>query len=169
MRQIDQQYMQTPFYGSRRMTHHLKHHGYHVNRKRIQRLMRLMGIEAIYPKPKRSTINSEHRIYPYLLRDYQVTAANEVWSADITYIPMDKGFMYLVAILDGYSRYVITWKLSNSLGGQFLSRRLASRIMQSNPYHLQYRPRCPVYCQCFHRDGRSRWLCYEYEQRRQSH
>ena len=101
------------------MTHHLKHRGYHVNRKRIQRLMRLMGIEAIYPKPKRSAINSEHRIYPYLLRDYEVTAANEVWSADITYIPMDKGFMYLVAILDGYSRYVITWKLSNSLGGQF--------------------------------------------------
>ncbi len=103
------------------MTHHLKHRGYHVNRKRIQRLMRLMGIEAIYPKPKRSTINSEHRIYPYLLRDYQVTAANEVWSADITYIPMDKGFMYLVAILDGYSRYVITWKLSNSLGGSSAS------------------------------------------------
>jgi len=83
------------------MTHHLKHRGYRVNRKRIQRLMRLMGIEAIYPKPKRSAINSEHRIYPYLLRDYQVTAANEVWSADITYIPVDKGFMYLVAILDG--------------------------------------------------------------------
>ena len=76
------------------MTHHLKHRGYRVNRKRTQRLMRLMGIEAIYPKPKHSAINSEHRVYPYLLRDYQVTAANEVWSADITYIPMDKGFMY---------------------------------------------------------------------------
>ena len=89
------------------MTHHLKHRGYHVNRKRIQRLMRLMGIEAIYPKPKRSTINSEHRIYPDLLRDYEVTAANEFSSADITYMEMDKGFMYLVAILDGYSRYVM--------------------------------------------------------------
>ena len=97
------------------MTEHLKRLGYHVNRKRIQRLMRLMGIEAIYPKPKASASNSEHRIYPYLLRDYKVTASNEVWSADITYIPMNKGFMYLVAILDWYSRYVITWELSNSL------------------------------------------------------
>ena len=103
------------------MTHHLKQRGYRVNRKRVQRLMRLMGIEAIYPKPKRSVTHSEHRIYPYLLRDYEVTAANEVWSADITYIPMDKGFMYLVAILDWYSRYVITWELSNSLGGAVLS------------------------------------------------
>ena len=76
------------------MTEHLKRLGYHVNRKRIQRLMRLMGIEAIYPKPKVSASNSEHRIYPYLLRDYKVTASNEVWSADITYIPMNKGFMY---------------------------------------------------------------------------
>ena len=115
------------------MTHHLNHRGYHVNRKRIQRLMRLMGIEAIYPKPKRSTINSEHRIYPYLLRDYEVTAANEVWSADITYIPMDKGFMYLVAILDGYSRYVITWKLSNSLGGQFCLDALHHALCKATP------------------------------------
>ena len=99
------------------MTHHLKQRGYLVNRKRVQQLMRLMGIAAIYPKPKRSATPSEHRIYPYLLRDYEVTAANEVWSADITYIPMDKGFMYLVVILDWYSRYVITWELSNSLGG----------------------------------------------------
>ena len=88
------------------MTEHLKRLGYRVNRKRIRRLMRLMGIEAIYPKPKLSTINSGHRIYPYLLRDYEVTASNQVWSADITYIPMNKGFMYLVAILDWYSRYV---------------------------------------------------------------
>jgi putative transposase len=133
MRQIDEQYMQTPFYGSRRMTEHLKRLGYHVNRKRIQRLMRLMGIEAIYPKPKRSTINSEHRIYPYLLRDYEVTAANEVWSADITYIPMDKGFMYLVAILDWYSRYVITWELSNSLSGQFCLDALHHALSGATP------------------------------------
>ena len=116
MRQIDEQYMETPFYGSRRMAEHLKRLGYRVNRKRIRRLMRLMGIEAIYPN---SPINSEHRIYPYLLRDYEVTASNQVWSTDITYIPMNKGFMYWVAILDWYSRYVITWELSNSLAGQF--------------------------------------------------
>ena len=115
------------------MTEHLKCRGYHVNRKRIQRLMRLMGIEAIYPKPKRSTINSEHRIYPYLLRDYQVPAANEVWAADITYIPMDKGFMYLVAILDWYSRYVITWELSNSLSSQFCLDALHYALCKATP------------------------------------
>ena len=86
------------------MTHHLKHRGYRVNRKRIQRLMRLMGIEAIYPKPKRSAINSEHRIYPYLLRDYQVTAANEVWSADITYIPVEAAGS--VMSMDGVGRAI---------------------------------------------------------------
>ena len=115
------------------MTHHLKQRGYRVNRKRVQRLMRLMGIEAIYPKPKRSATHSEHRIYPYLLRDYEVTAANEVWSADITYIPMDKGFMYLVAILDWYSRYVITWELSNSLGGQFCLDALHHALCKATP------------------------------------
>ena len=133
IRQIDEQYMQTPFYGSRRMTEHLKRLGYHVNRKRIQRLMRLMGIEAIYPKPKASASNSEHRIYPYLLRDYKVTASNEVWSADITYIPMNKGFMYLVAILDWYSRYVITWELSNSLAGQFCLDALHHALSGATP------------------------------------
>ena len=115
------------------MTQHLKRLGYRVNRKRIRRLMHLMGIEAIYPKPKPSTSNSEHRIYPYLLRDYEVTAANEVWSADITYIPMDKGFMYLVAILDWYSRYVITWELSNSLSGQFCLDALHHALSGATP------------------------------------
>ena len=111
------------------MTEHLKRLGYRVNRKRIQRLMRLMGIEAIYPKPKLSATNNEHRIYPYLLRDYQVTASNQVWSADITYIP----FMYLVAILDWYSRYVITWKLSNSLEGQFCLDALHQALCKATP------------------------------------
>ena len=115
------------------MTHHLKQLGYRVNRKRIQRLMRLMGIEAIYPKPKHSTNNTEHRIYPYLLHGYEVTASNEVWSADITYIPMDKGFMYLVAILDWYSRYVITWELSNSLSGQFCLDALHRALSGATP------------------------------------
>ena len=133
MRQIDEQYMETPFYGSRRMTAYLKRLGYRVNRKRISRLMRLMGIEAIYPKPKLSAINGEHRVYPYLLRDYEVTASNQVWSADITYIPMNKGFMYLVVILDWYSRYVITWELSNSLGGQFCLDALHQALCGATP------------------------------------
>ncbi len=111
--------MKTPFYGSRRMTQYLKRLGIDVNRKQVQRLMKILGIEAIYPKLKSSAINSKHRIYPYLLRDYVVETPNEVWLADITYLPMNKGFMYLVAILDWYSRYVITWELSNRLEGQF--------------------------------------------------
>ena len=149
------------------MTHHLKQRGYRVNRKRVQRLMRLMGIEAIYPKPKRSATHSEHRIYPYLLRDYEVTAANEVWSADITYIPMDKGFMYLVAILDWYSRYVITWELSNSLGGQFCLDALHHALCKATP--IIFNTDQGVQFTTNHRYGRSRRHCYEYGQRRQSH
>lgn len=133
MRQIDEQYMETPFYGSRRMAEHLKRLGYRVNRKRVRRLMGLMGIEAIYPKPKTTTINKDHKIYPYLLRDYEITTPNQVWSADITYIPMDKGFMYLVAILDWYSRYVIAWELSNTLDGQFCLDALHQALSDGTP------------------------------------
>ena len=113
MRQIDEQYMETPFYGSRRMAEHLKRLGYRVNRKRVRRLMGLMGIEAIYPKPKTTTINKDHKIYPYLLRDYEITTPNQVWSADIPYIPMDKGFMCLVAILDWFG---LVFSLCHRLG-----------------------------------------------------
>ena len=162
MRQIDEQYIETPFYGSRRMTHHLKRLGYRVNRKRIQRLMRLMGIEAIYPKPKLSAISSEHRIYPYLLRDYKVTASNQVWSADITYIPMNKGFMYLVAILDWYSRYVITWELSNRLEGQFCLDALHHALGRATPTIFNTDQGVQFTANCFHRYYRSRWHCYEY-------
>jgi putative transposase len=119
MRLIDEQYMKTPNYGSRSMTSFLRRLGCRVNRKRIQRLMRLMGLEAIYPKPKTSRPHPDHRIYPYLLKGLTIDRANQVWAADITYIPMARGFMYLVAIMDWHSRKVLSWRISNTLDADF--------------------------------------------------
>ena len=119
MREIDEQYLVTPFYGSRKMTTHLTRKGHDVNRKRIQRLMRLMGLEAIYRKPRLSQKIDEHKVYPYLLRNVAIVRPDQVWSTDITYIPMAHGFLYLVAILDWFSRYVLSWQLSNTLDPGF--------------------------------------------------
>lgn len=119
MRLIDMQYLKTPFYGSRSMTKHLRREGYKVNRKRIQRLMRLMGLEAVYPKPKTSCPYKGHKIYPYLLRNMSIERSNQVWAADITYIPMKRGFMYLVAVMDWSSRKVLSWRISNTLDTDF--------------------------------------------------
>jgi putative transposase len=115
MRLIDEQYMATLFYGYRRMAAHLVMHGHRVNPKRIRRLMRLMGIEAIYQKPRTSIPNKDHIIYPYLLRNVAIERVGHVWSTDITYVPMQHGFMYLVAVMDWYSRYVLSWRLSNTM------------------------------------------------------
>jgi transposase InsO family protein len=115
MRLIDEQYLKTPTYGSRSMARHFRRHGRKVNRRRIQRLMRLMGIEAIYPKPHTSRPHPEHKIYPYLLRDLRIDHANQVWATDITYVPMARGFMYLVAVMDWHSRKILSWRLSNTL------------------------------------------------------
>lgn len=119
MRIIDEQYKRTPFYGVRQMTAHLRRIGYTINEKRIRRLMRLMGLEAIYPKPDLSRPDKRHKIYPYLLRGVAITGPDHVWSTDITYIPMQRGFMYLVAVMDWYSRYVLSWELSNSMESSF--------------------------------------------------
>src|SRR5205823_7404134 len=117
MRLIDEEYTRHPFTGSRKMTVWLKEkHQEGVNRKRVQRLMRLMGLEAIYPKPKLSLAGRGHRVYPYLLRDVAIERPDQVWSTDITYVPMATGFMYLAAVIEWFSRYVIAWRLSNSLG-----------------------------------------------------
>lgn len=124
MRLIDEQYTKTPFYGSRRMAVILNRNGYEVNRKRIQRLMRVMGIEAIYPKPRLSTPHPEHKIYPYLLRNLEITRSNQVWGTDITYIRLAKGWTYLVAIMDWFSRYVLSWELSISLEVDFCTSAL---------------------------------------------
>lgn len=119
MRLIDEQYLKTPFFGWPRMTVYLQRLGYRVNHKRVQRLMRLMDLEAIHPKPKTSKPDNENRVYPYLLRNLVVSRPNQVWNSDITYVPMSKGFMYLVAIIDWFSRYVISWEVSNSLDSLF--------------------------------------------------
>lgn len=133
MRLIDEQYLLTPFYGSPRMTIHLRRAGYVVNRKRVRRLMQLMDLEAIYPKPKTSLANKQHKVYPYLLRGLEITRPNQVWCADITYIRIQRGFMYLVAILDWYSRYVLAWQLSNTLDGQFCLDALEQALLLGLP------------------------------------
>jgi putative transposase len=133
MRLIDEQYMKTPFYGSRNMTKWLRENGHEVNRKRVQRLMRLMGIEAIYPKPKTSEAAKEHKKYPYLLRDMKIIRPNQVWSTDITYIPMPRGFMYLVAVIDWYSRHVLSWELSNTMDSGFCLGALESALRVATP------------------------------------
>jgi putative transposase len=133
MQRIDREYTKRPFKGSRRMTQWLVKEGEEVNRKRIQRLMRLMGLEAIHPKPKLSDPGQGHRIYPYLLRDVLVARPNQVWSTDITYVPLPSGFMYLAAIIDWYSRYVICWRLSNTLDGWFCLEMLEEALSQGRP------------------------------------
>jgi len=132
-RLIDEQYLRTPFYGSRRMKVVLEGAGCEVNRKRVQRLMREMGIEAIYPKPKTTVVAPENKVYPYLLRGLKIDRPNQVWSTDITYIPMRKGFLYLVAVLDWYSRYVLSWGLSNSLEKSFCVEALEKALMKGCP------------------------------------
>jgi putative transposase len=119
MRMIDEQYLITPFYGSRRMTEELKRKGEVVNRKRLQRLMRVMGIEAMYPRPKTSIGNKDHYKFPYLLKGLIIDKPNQVWGTDITYVPTEAGYLYLVAILDFYSRYVISWGISDNLESDF--------------------------------------------------
>jgi putative transposase len=135
MRLIDEQYTKTPFYGCRRMTAVLRRppHAYEINHKRVQRLMQKMGLQAIYPKPRTSKAAEGHKVYPYLLRNLAITRPNQVWSADITYIRMLYGFMYLVAIIDWYSRYVVAWRLSNTLGGHFCLEALDAALAQSRP------------------------------------
>jgi putative transposase len=133
MRRIDAQYTEWPFFGSRRMTAWLVQQGEEVNRKRVQRLMRRMGLEAIYPKPKLSMAGRGHRIYPYLLRQVAIERPDQVWSADITYIPMATGFMYLAATIDWYSRYVIAWRLSNTLDGSFCLDMLDEALGKGRP------------------------------------
>jgi putative transposase len=128
MRAIDAQYLRTPFYGSRKLAEALG-----VNRKRTQRLMRAMGIEAIYPKRRTTWPGAGHKIYPYLLRNVAVTRPDQVWASDITYVPLRHGFLYLVAVMDWYSRYVLSWRLSNTLTGDFCMEALDEALSQARP------------------------------------
>jgi putative transposase len=129
MRAIDELYLAYPFYGSRQMTRALRREGYGViGRKRVQRLMRLMGLEAIYQKPNLSRANAAHKIYPYLLRKLAVTRPNQVWATDITYVPIQGGFIYLCAVIDWFSRRVLAWELSNTLDAAFCVRAVERAI-----------------------------------------
>lgn len=119
MRVMDEQHLDTPWYGSRQMTRFLIRQGYAVSRKRVRRLMQVMGLSAIYQKPNTSLPNKQHQRYPYLLRNVAIRASNQVWCTDITYIPMERGFLYLVAVMDWYSRKVLSWRLSNTLEVDF--------------------------------------------------
>jgi putative transposase len=133
MDKIDQEYTARPFYGSRKMTVFLNKQGHAVNRKRVQRLMRLMGIQAIYPGPNLSRRSHQHKIYPYLLRDVPIDRVNFVWSTDITYIRIQGGFIYLMAVIDWFSRYVLSWKLSNSLEASFCIDGLEEALEKAKP------------------------------------
>ncbi len=119
MRRIDEVFLKYPFYGSRQMVRHLRREGIHVGRHRVRRLMRLMGLEAIYQAPRTSQPHPEHRIYPYRLKGLSITRPNHVWCADITYIPVRRGFLYLVAIMDWATRRVLAWRLSNTMDARF--------------------------------------------------
>jgi len=130
---MDRQYLKTPFYGSRKMTAWLRQQGHRVNRKRVRRLMGLLGLEAIYRRPNTSKPSPEHKVYPYLLRGLEINRVNQVWAADITYIPMARGFLYLVAIMDWYSRYVLAWRLSNTLDADFCIEALEEALRKGTP------------------------------------
>lgn len=130
---IDEEYTRHPFFGSRKIAKWVGENGHTVNRKRIQGLMRKMGVVAIYPKPKLSMASRQHKIYPYLLRNVVIAYPNHVWSTDITYIRLRHGFVYLTAIIDWYSRYVLSWKLSNSLDVDFCLEALEDALSRGKP------------------------------------
>jgi len=133
MRKIDELYLENPSSGSRTIRRQLKREGIKVNRKRIQRLMRLMGIEAVYPKPRTSRPHPRHKVYPYLLKGLTISRPNQVWATDITYIPMERGYMYLVAIMDWHSRKILSWRISNTLDSAFCINALEEAISRFGP------------------------------------
>jgi putative transposase len=128
MRRIDEIHLEFPFYGSRSIARELRGKGYRANRKRVQRLMRLMGLESVAPKPNTSRRNVEHPVYPYLLRGLTIDRPNQVWAADITYIPLARGFAYLIAVMDWHSRRVLSWRLSNTLDSSFCVEALQEAL-----------------------------------------
>ena len=133
MKLIDRQYMATPFYGARKIAAWLKSERHSVNRKHVRRLMQLMGLRAIYRRPRTSKPAPGNKIYPYLLNGMEITRPNQVWCADVTYIPMAHGFLYLVVIMDWYSRYVLSWRLSNTLDADFCVEALEEVLLKGRP------------------------------------
>ena len=133
LRRIDEQFLETPFYGSRQMTRWLLRQGARVSRKRVRRLMRLLGLQAVFQRPRTSQRHPEHRIYPYLLRDLAITRPNQVWCSDVTYIPLTRGFLYLVAVMDWASRKVLSWRLSNTLESSFCVEAVDEALERYGP------------------------------------
>jgi len=154
MRLLDEQYILTPYYGVPRMTQWLRRKGYEVNPKRVRRLLRLMGLEAVYPKPRLSQAHPGHKKYPYLLRDLAITRPNQVWAADITYIRLQRGFAYLVAIIDWYSRYVVAWELDITLEADFCVQALDRALLSGR-------------CEIFNTDQGSQFTSTEFTKRLQ--
>lgn len=132
MRLLDEQYFKTPFYGVRKLTAWLQQQGYIINRKRVKRLMELMGWQTLYRKPATSKANKEHTVYPYLLKGLAIEKANQVWAIDITYVPMRKGFMYLCAVIDIYTRYVVNWSISNTMTADWCRQVMEDAIAEHN-------------------------------------
>ena len=133
LRLLDEQYTRTPYYGIRRMTIWLQTQGHWVNHKRVRRLLRQLGLMALYPGPRTSLPHPEHRIFPYLLRDLSITRVNQVWTTDITYIRLHGGFIYLTAVMDWWSRYVLAWEVSNTLDGNFCLAALDRALARGTP------------------------------------
>ena len=170
MRLIDEIHLQWPFYGSRRMRDELEERGHTVNRKRVQRLMRQMDLRALYPRRRTSQPGKGHKIYPYLLRDLSIERANQAWASDISYIPMAKGFMYLVAIMDWYSRRVLSWRVSNTLDADFCIEALEDALQRFEaPEIFNTDQGCQFTCEAFtdvlkdhaiaiSMDGKGRWV-----------
>ena len=133
MRRLDELYLEHPFYGSRQMVRHLRREGTAVGRHRVRRLMRVMGLEALYRKPRTSVAHPEHRVYPYLLRGVKVERPDHVWCADLTYIPVSQGYLYLVAVMDWASRHVLSWRLSNTMDSQLCIEALEAALGDATP------------------------------------
>jgi len=136
LNELDEIYLKHPFYGSRRLKEELSRRGYHVGRDRVRRLMRILGIEAIYPKPVLSLRDKEHKIYPYLLKNVEIDRPDKVWATDITYIRLRQGFVYLVAIIDLYSRFILSWRLSNTLEADFCVEALNEALSKATPEYF---------------------------------
>jgi putative transposase len=133
MRVIDEQFLETPWYGSRQMARHLRRQGHVVGRKRVRRLMAKMGLVAVYQRPRTTIPHPEHKVWPYLLRDVSIDRPNQVWCADITYIPMRRGFLYLVAVMDWATRKVLSWRLSNTMDAEFCIEALEEALARHGP------------------------------------
>src|SRR3954454_15334603 len=154
MRLIDRQFLETPWYGSRQMARHLRREGYPVGRKRVRRLMAKMGLEPIYQRPRTTVPHPDHQIYPYLLREMVIERPNQVWCADITYIPMQRGFLYLVAVMDWATRKVLSWQVSNTMDADFciealeeaLERFGKPEIFNTDQGSQFTSPRLPAFC-----------------------